>query len=523
MSLLFSQSSRPPAALLQSEGRLGDWLDQFEGRLEKVAVAYNSASFNKYAGRPAADLNRLDADFVALLNDPHAQATVRYWRDRASDPLLHRRLELLDRTFLEAEVSKSTAIYQLRNSINDRLISYRPVVSGQSLSRGEVLDILQADPNRRRRRRAYEEALRPLASELAGPVAQLLHQRNLAAHRLGYPTYADLHLALTGFDRPTLLNLFSRLEKASRQPYRDFVEEGRQTYGLEQVEAWDLQWLAEQPSNLPQPPFAGDQSEAQIYRLLAQFGLEGAKLPIEIVRHNIPFGGLCFSVRVPDDIRILCNPKSNYAGFRTLLHEFGHGLHSAFNRQPSYILKREWGAFSEGMAETLAYFTHDDQWIAATTGLNPTAINEYQHYQRYRRLFRLRNLMAQAHFEIEAYDDPAANLDQLLAQHEAHYLMIPPNATPRWAASPFPTTHPLYRHNYILADMIAAQTHATLKARFGAFFEAGDDQKKAVMTFLKENYYGPGASVEWREKIRQATSQILSPTALLTELGLATD
>jgi peptidyl-dipeptidase A len=257
-----------------------------------------------------------------------------------------------------------------------------------------------------------------------------------------------------------------------------------------------------------------------LHELVNAFGLNPAKLPIEIVQRDIPFGGLCFTIRVPDDIRIICTPKEGYPYFRTVFHEYGHALHAAFNRQSNYFFKREWGAFNEGMAETLAYFTHHDEWLRQLTNYEAAQIAHYQREYSIRRILRLRNLIAQARFEIEAYDNPGADLDRLIAEYEARYLLIPVNLTPRWAAVSFPTTHPIYRQNYLIADLIAAQTHAAIKEQFGAFFQLPADGKAAVFSFLRENYFTSGAALDWTEKIRRATGQPLKADALVAELGL---
>lgn len=514
------ESSKPPALLIGSEALLKTWLDQLEARLEKVAVGYNSSSFNIYIGRPAPDLNQFDAAFSALLLEPAHQHVVNFWREKATDPLLRRRLELFRRNFLEAEVSKAPKISETRNLINDQLIKFRPQIGSEKLGRSEITEILRTNPDRNRRRLVYEQALSPLSTRLAPQVANLMRLRNAEARRMGYPTYPDLHLELLGLSRASLFELFDRLEQLTGGSYRASLEKSRQESGLDRVEPWDVQWLGDRKATLPETAFLRGNILGLVHDLLARFGLQPATLPIELVTKDIPFGGLCFTVRVPDDIRIVGNPRDGYPSFRTLVHEFGHGIHATYNRQSYFTLKREGGVFNEGMAETLAYFTHYPAWLSSATGLTQAQVEQYKQENNARRILRLRNLMAQARFEIEAYDNPDADLDRLLADYEAHYLRIPVNLTPRWAAVSFPTTHPIYRQNYILADLIAAQTHAELNRRFGSFFDLAASERSTVFEFLRDNYFAPGNSLEWTEKISRTTGQPLSATALIDELGL---
>ncbi len=514
------EKSNRPTPLIESEARLKDWLNELETRLEKTAAAYNNASFNKYIGRPAADLNQYDAAFSALLSEPSYRATVQHWLNRAGDPLLQRRLMLFERAFIEAEVSKSQAIYELRNIINDRLITYRPILRGQSLTRSDITEALRSHPDRARRQQVYEQALRPLAVELEPQVQELMQRRNSEAQRLGYATYADLHLELLNLDRAALIALFDQLESLTDEPYRAFLEETRHEHELDRVEPWDLHWLADRRANLPDYPFRQEQIGTRVNELLSAFGINPLKLPIEVFKRDIPFGGLCFTIRVPDDVRIVANPKDGYLYYRTMFHEYGHAIHSVFNQQTNYFFKREWGIFSEGMAEILAYFTQYDEWLSYVTGFEATDISRYKRENSGRRLLRIRNLIAQSRFELEAYDNPSADLGRLSAEMEARYLMIPLNLTPRWAAVSFPTTHPIYRQNYLIAELIAAQTHAEIRRRFGSFFQLPPEGRAAVFNFLKEQYFTPGASLDWNEKIRLATGQPLSADALVAELGL---
>lgn len=512
--------TRPPAMLIGSETLLKSWLDQLETRLEKVAVSYNSASFNIYIGRPGPDLSQFDPAFSSIFLEPANQQVVNFWRERAADPLLRRRLELFRRNFLGAEVSKAPKISDTRNQLNDQLIKFQPQVGGKKVSRSEITEILRSHPDRDTRRKVYQQALTPLSTRLAAQVAELLHLRNVEARRLGYANFAELQLALAGLNRASLFELFDHLEKLTTGAYNAFLENSRRESGLDRVESWDLQWLAERKASLPEAAFSPEKIPGLVKDLLGKFGLDLAALPVELVTKDIPFGGLCFTIKVPDDIRIVSNLRPGYPSFRTLVHEYGHALHAAFNRQQFFTLKRESGIFNEGMAETLAYFTHHPEWLAGATGLDPAQVARYREDTRPRRVLRLRNLMAQARFEIEAYDNPSADLDHLLAETETRYLGVPLNLTPRWAASSFPTTHPVYRHNYILADLIAAQTHAALKEKFGSFFDLETNERGKVFEFLRENYYAPGNRLEWAEKVALATGQPLSPIALINELEL---
>ncbi len=507
-------------AFNEGEASLRVWLDEYESRLEELAVAYNDTSFKKYIGQPGGDLNQLDAKLGAALTDPTIHATVNEWLPKVKDTELSRRLVCLNQAFKEAEVSKNTEIYQLRNSINDRLLVFQPGVNGLTLSRSDIMEVLRNHPSRDFRQAVYEKGLAPLAAELEPKVQALLQLRNQEAQKLGYKNYAELHLESQGLSLAMLNSLFEELELLTRPLYTQFLKQSTELMGWGRVEPWDVAWLAERCAGLPEQKFRRDDLLPTVRQFLGLVGLDSKKLPIQVYTKDIPFGGLCFSIKIPSDIRILCNPKDGYSYYRTMFHEFGHGLHSAFNQQKAYILKREPGSFNEGMAEIMAYFTQSDSWLVQTSKLPFQEIRRYKRDNIARRVLRWRTLIAQARFELEAYQHPQQNLEKLHAELESYYLQTPLNLTPRWAASSFPTTHPVYRQNYIIGEMIAAQTHAVMREKFGDFFQGDPDTRANWLTFLKEKYYAAGMRVEWNKKVEVATGATLNPAALATEILL---
>ncbi len=509
-----------PASLLNSESAISAWLDQLGQKLEDLAVTYNDSLFNKYIGQTSGDLNQLDAALGAALSDNFGQSLVRHWLGKATDPKLQRRLKCLSRAFIEAEVSKSSQVYELRNSINDRLVSYRPTNKGNSLTRSEILEILRTHPDREHRQTVYEQALAPLAAELAPRVQELIVRRNVEAKRQGYANYSELVLENSRISWQELQHIFSELERQTDPFYQKFIEDSCREYGWKRVEAWDVTWIADQRAHLPEQPFQRDGAIPAANKLLEMMGLQPKALPLQIIPKEIPFGGLCFSIKIPTDVRVLCSPKDGYPYYRTMFHEFGHALHAVFNEQTDYLLKREPGSFNEGIAEIVAFFTHSPAWIKDITGLSDAEISRYKWENVARRVVRWRSLMAQARFEIEAYQNPDQNLEKLNAELEAYYLRTPLNLTPRWAASSFPTTHPIYRQNYIIGEMIAAQTHATLQNRLGDFFVGDTVTRRGWFEFIHQNYIAPGASLDWPTKIEFATGSPLSVSALIEELGL---
>jgi Zn-dependent M32 family carboxypeptidase len=63
--------------------------------------------------------------------------------------------------------------------------------------------------------------------------------------------------------------------------------------------------------------------------------------------------------------------------------------------------------------------------------------------------------------------------------------------------------------------MIAAQTIQHLEERYGQLLN-----NAKVAEFLIQNYYGPGSSIDWPEKVEKATGRRLSAEALVQQLAI---
>ena len=95
-----------------------------------------------------------------------------------------------------------------------------------------------------------------------------------------------------------------------------------------------------------------------------------------------------------------------------------------------------------------------------------------------------------------------------LAGFEAH----------QFAASIWYASYPCYYQNYILAAMTATQLQEALTNKFG-------DEKISdpeVAPWMIEHLYAGGETIEWTERIRNATGKNLETGAYLRKLGIET-
>lgn len=70
----------------------------------------------------------------------------------------------------------------------------------------------------------------------------------------------------------------------------------------------------------------------------------------------------------------------------------------------------------------------------------------------------------------------------------------------------------MYKHSYLVADMVAAQASAAFTERYGTIFDP------RVARDLVEHVCAPGNLVDWNVKIERLTGQPLSPDVWVREL-----
>lgn len=495
------------------EERLRHFLDRLEEQLQWVSTIHAQLLFTQYEQRERPHgLEEVEAVQAGLLSNSDYQATVARFVGQIQEPLLARRAHAWNQTFRGARVSARADIRRLVGEIADHLVRHRFAVQGEELGLSQVRHILRTEPNRERRHAAWL-AFAPLSSALQGRTRELFNLRNDAARTEGYETYAHMQLDAQGMALGEVKAILTDLSEASDPIYRRILHEAAERCGLDSIVPWDVRYLLEGQGGADGDRFPRAAILPRLSDWAAVQGVSLEQLGISMHFLEIPYNGLCMTI-TPRDIRILGNPTDGLSGHKTSFHELGHALHAAHSDPGSYILRREPSIFNEGMAELLGYTVLDPEWLAHV-GLGPEEAREALSAGMGPWLSYLRTRSAHALFEYEAYANPGADLDAVCGATEARLLGCTYDATPRWAGEPnaWYSRYPVYWQNYVLADLVASQINHDLKRRFGGLWRRPD-----ALAFVREQYWAPGAAVDWQEKLRLGTGQGLAIDALVADL-----
>lgn len=495
---------------MASEAELKQYLEVWEKELQEVMEKMGELSFKKYKEKKLdPELVQLEKRRMELLLNTELEGMVKYWLPLVSDKALQRKLEVLSDTILASKVMSHGEVSTLVRELDSMIVGYDYVVKGQLVDLGTVRNILKNEPDREVRKEAWLTS-KNLSLQMEEKLLELVHLRNSLARDQGYANYADMSLALQGLQTEQVKEWLLDLTLKTNDLYQDLLTSGAKEQGLDSVQPWDVQYLLDS-SGRSDSVFSRDKLLLALDQWCKQHGVDLRELGISVHFMDIPYNGLCMSIK-RDDIRILGNPTNGYGYYKTIFHELGHSLHSAYNEQDSPVLRREAGVFSEGMAELFGYIMHEGKWLEEL-GLNSEGYEALQKSLLGSWFHYLRQRTAYALFEYSLYANPAQDLNQLMAKSEQDILGVAYDETARWAANAWYVSFPVYWQNYVIADFIASQVHGYLKNEFGGFTGYPE-----ALSYLREKLLRPGASIDWQVKIKDATGRPLSADDLIADI-----
>ncbi len=492
----------------------GRFVAELEVRLEKLGAELGTAHYKHYLGEDAPDLDEIEARISDVYLDTANFERLHEAVASRLDPGTRLAVNHLRRWFTANQVDRHPDIYRLRNEIEKEFLSFTPVVAGVKVSRARAREMLRKEDDRQLRREAYYAEL-PLAGAVRERVLKLVGLRRDLARDLGAKNYPDLVLTLQDNDIGDMRLLFDLLEEQTSVKFDNYLQHLTAESSLDEIAPWDIPYLFEK-KRLPDKSFPKEGIMPAVKEIFGGmgFGIDG--LGIDVKFHDIPFGGLCFGIMVPDDVRILANPQNGHSYYETLFHEFGHAVYDKLIDQKHYAARHDTSScFTEGVAVFFSRFADDREWLIKRKGLSARQVDDYLNRRAYTLMLRVRSLMSRALFEYHIYEDPGQDIDGLWAQLVYKFVRAKSEPTGIWAASPFHVSHPVYLQNYVLAEMIAQQLYDYLNHHYATLLG-----NRVVSKFMTRNFFAPGGTVAWRDKVEFATERALGPEALLSAMGV---
>ncbi len=495
------------------------------------------------SGEAQKELVRAGTEYNKLFADEGEQETVEGWfQQRASmdDDLLRRQVEVLYRTYAarRGDAGVLDRIEELEAEANAIYGNHRGTVGGRTLGENEVRDILRVSLDEAVRREAWE-ASKTVGREVEGTVRELARLRNWLAREAGYPDHYHRSLDLQEMPVAELEALMSDLQAATEAPFRQLKEcldrDLRKKFEVDTVGPWLLSdpFFQEPPEDgsLNTDRFFEDRDlEALTCETYDALGLDvrGVVAKSDLyARPGKNQHAFCLSVGrdYPYDVRVLANLRAGRPDaywMNTMLHEFGHAVYDRhINPGLPYLLRDvSHIATTEAIALMMGSLAEDPGWLGTVAGVPDEDLAEGLAARRHEDLLVFtRWALVVFRFEKELYADPnREDLNRVWWDLVEGLQGVPCPAgrdEPDWAAKIHVATAPVYYHNYVLGNLIAAQLRNYLETHIthGPFYE-----NEVAGRYLLESFFGPGARENWRDTVLRATGEPLSPDHFVKSL-----
>jgi peptidyl-dipeptidase A len=424
--------------------------------------------------------------------------------------------EVLDR--IEELEAEANAIYG----------NHRGVVGGRPVGENEVRDILRTSQDEAVRREAWE-ASKTVGREVEGTVRELARLRNRLAREAGYPDHYHRSLDLQEMPAAELEDLMSGLQAATDAPFRGLMERLdaglRDKFDVESVRPWHLSdpFFQEPPEDGSLDTdrfFEGRDLEVLTRETYDVLGLDvrGVVAKSDLyARPGKNQHAFCLTVGrdYPYDVRVLANLRAGRPEaywMNTMLHEFGHAVYDRhINPKLPYLLRGvSHIATTEAIALMMGALAEEPGWLRTVAGVPEEDLASEREKLAARRrddlLVFTRWALVVFRFEKELYADPdREDLNALwwdLVEELQGVARPEGRDEPDWAAKIHVATAPVYYHNYVMGNLIAAQLRSYLENHItkGPFY-----QNEVAGRYLLESFFGPGARENWRDTVQRAT------------------
>jgi peptidyl-dipeptidase A len=492
------------------------WLVEIQHRMEKVDTMFAAATWEYYqGGYYAGDLERASKEYQILVYTKYNIDRLKRIQGLFKDPVLDRAARLAYIKYLTDWCYYGTDIGDAQMSLIKTFIEFRAHFEGQDRTDIYLRRILHGDPGRERREMAWHARI-SICEKIAKNLKMLVQDRNRMARYRDFDNFVEFQLNSIGLTQDGLLKLLDGLNLASRDKYLEIYMHKKNRLNLDKLQIWDILY---QPDLLEfDSAFKKNEVVPTMYNAFGALGfnLDKTNILLEIEPRSYKLqSGLCMAIQVPNDMRISAQIVDGFSSYRVLFHEYGHALHNSFINRDHYIMRvRTDGVICESMASICEELLYRPHWLNKYMKFSEKEISVLVPKLKESRIIELRIALAYTYFEMELYRTNAENPDKLFWDIMERVLFCGrQDGSEAWASVHHFTDSPVYYQNYILGDLIAAQTMQHIRKLNGSIID-----NPATAEYLINRCYKYGALYNWFDLVELATGEKLDTKYYLEDI-----
>ncbi|HYB77727.1 MAG TPA: hypothetical protein VEE83_03480 [Thermoplasmata archaeon] len=490
---------------------------ELDRRLERLDREILVADWNLFTGRSRHGSAPWQLKRAALLSDDRLLSWVRSALRRDWTRPTRRRLELLERILLDAQVEQNESVVRLRSALQERVVSFRPLWNGKKVNRARIFQVLYESDRESDRRRAYY-AFEPLHRPLESSLVELVQMRNERARELGFRTFAEMRLGFQGLTPPRLQELAEDASRSLRDRLREFRDRFRGRSRQSAWHPWDFEYAWAHQVHLPVRLFPYREMLPRIRTAISRWGFPIERMRFRVVFHDIPAVGLTLAPDPPREVRIVVHPRGGWVSYMVMFHEVGHAVHSSLIRSPKHLLRWHenipgFGAFHEGIGGLFEDLASKAEWLSTVPGVGEKRAREFEQASHFTSPLGTARQASWLRIEQRLYQNPASDPMPEVQRFERHIFGFD-DYKPISFVDSFFVDDPVYASNYLLANLFGAQVRGTLRDLYGD--PVWPNRK--VGPWLTRNWFAPGSYIDWIPHLKEVTGRPFGTAAFRSEL-----
>jgi hypothetical protein len=484
-----------------------DFLNALEAQLGALDRRIKIAELAVFTGRNKKGSRELRERRALRLLAPRMLDWISEARARASSGAVERRMELLRRHVVDCQLEHSPSLARQRAGLQLAFSAEASRLRGRK-DAAAIFQAVYQSKDRREREKAFRVVF-GRDRVLDGRTLALVRSRVDHCRELGQGSLASARLAMEGLTLGQWNDLSSRLIPIVRSRILGRRSRFQDRTGERGWYPWDQRHLDHLEVGAMDPLFPAGRAVPEAMRATKGWGFPRKAYRFTTRSGSIPFGGYALAVRVPDDVRVIVNPRAGWNHHRLVCHEVGHAIQACLTEGESFLLRdhdfmASYGGGLEGVGAVFERAMSAPLWLRSVRGLSKEQAIEVRERAEERFWSDLAMTLTHTETEIQAYlhpdRDPALTRYRLERQVYAY-----DSYSPTGWANAIHVESPLYFKSYVLGAMFSTQI-----LRAGLDSVGGDLWPNPKLgPWLTEKWFAPGASYDWVPRVAELTGHPL--------------
>jgi oligoendopeptidase F len=479
-------------------------------QIQKLLTQCSRLSWVQFATGFDLGINAATEKLVQALKNKKDYHTILRYKEKNLSPLDRRRIDILARMFkpchLSEDLSKLILEMQKRtDQLAQTLSTFRFTLSGREVRMTDIDRILRSEPDRELRKKALLATAQVNKVLIKDGFLDVIKLRNECARLYGAKNFVEFKLEYEELDSSIFNDWIKDTRKFLQRAETFTSEYGIQYLSDPDVMPWDVAFLETQIA----PQMAEYVDMTKYYEVLRDtfcglgFDITKYNLTYDIFpRKNKTEWGYNFTIQDGVDSRVIANVENKYHYYQVLLHETGHALH-ALSLDPGDILLNLGisAIVRESFARVCDSLLYEESFYSRI--FKRTLLRTKKNFARIKKLNKIYCIrrMHAMFFDQALYQENLSSLHDINALYWRKRKSIlneePYTDNPPWGYVIHYSTHPIYLHNYLLAEI----THDMLRSCFAQKHGISNPFDKSIDfgQFLKSELLEPSGAYTFQQ------------------------